>query len=207
MRLLHTASIYFWLDGCSIALDFLEYKFSLCRRINVWICTLFSYVSTWFSQTFCIGFSNMESCLWIHCNIYIKNFSCSMFWDDANKVFNFRCSEEDKDAYLYYILCVHGQGQSIVFCSSITALRHITALLRTLQISVSVLHGEMQQRARLKVCLIFLITWLLLFCYLGIEFLIHEAWCLSDSLSILLPLLGSRFVCYLDFFPFSNLSF
>ncbi|CAO2831964.1 unnamed protein product [Amaranthus hypochondriacus] len=60
------------------------------------------------------------------------------------------CSEEDKDAYLYYILCVHGQGQTIVFCSSITALRHITALLRTLQISVSVLHGEMQQRARLK---------------------------------------------------------
>lgn len=60
------------------------------------------------------------------------------------------CSEEDKDAYLYYILCVHGQGQTIVFCSSITALRHVAALLRTLHISVCVLHGEMQQRARLK---------------------------------------------------------
>ncbi|KNA24622.1 hypothetical protein SOVF_013960 [Spinacia oleracea] len=60
------------------------------------------------------------------------------------------CSEEDKDAYLYYILCVHGQGQTIVFCSSITALRHVAALLRTLNISVCVLHGEMQQRARLK---------------------------------------------------------
>ncbi|KMS98717.1 hypothetical protein BVRB_3g069650 [Beta vulgaris subsp. vulgaris] len=60
------------------------------------------------------------------------------------------CSDEDKDAYLYYILCVHGQGQTIVFCSSITALRHVAALLRTLNVKVCVLHGEMQQRARLK---------------------------------------------------------
>uniref|UniRef100_A0A803L3Q1 ATP-dependent RNA helicase n=1 Tax=Chenopodium quinoa TaxID=63459 RepID=A0A803L3Q1_CHEQI len=60
------------------------------------------------------------------------------------------CSEEDKDAYLYYILCVHGRGQTIVFCSSITALRHVAALLRTLQVNICILHGEMQQRARLK---------------------------------------------------------
>ncbi|KAJ6771454.1 RNA HELICASE [Salix koriyanagi] len=38
------------------------------------------------------------------------------------------CREEDKDAYLYYILSVHGQGRTIVFCTSIAALRHTSAL-------------------------------------------------------------------------------
>ncbi|KAL8121972.1 DEAD-box ATP-dependent RNA helicase 13 [Apium graveolens] len=60
------------------------------------------------------------------------------------------CREEDKDAYLYYILAVHGQGQTIVFCTSISALRHISSLLLILGINVYTLHGDMQQRARLK---------------------------------------------------------
>lgn len=60
------------------------------------------------------------------------------------------CREEDKDAYLYYILSVHGQGQTIVFCTSIAALRHISSILRTLKIKVSTLHAQKQQRARLK---------------------------------------------------------
>ncbi|KAL2530251.1 DEAD-box ATP-dependent RNA helicase 13 [Forsythia ovata] len=60
------------------------------------------------------------------------------------------CREEDKDAYLYYILSVHGQGRTIVFCTSIAALRHISSILRTLNINVWTLHSEMQQRARLK---------------------------------------------------------
>ncbi|KAG5053702.1 hypothetical protein JHK85_006212 [Glycine max] len=38
------------------------------------------------------------------------------------------CREEDKDAYLYYILTVHGQGRTIVFCTSIAALRHISSI-------------------------------------------------------------------------------
>lgn len=63
-----------------------------------------------------------------------------------------RCREEEKDAYLYYILSVHGQGRTIVFCTSIAALRHISALLRILGVHVWTLHAQMQQRARLKVC-------------------------------------------------------
>ena len=61
------------------------------------------------------------------------------------------CKEEDKDAYLYYILSVHGQGRAIVFCTSIAALRHIASLLKILGIDVWTLHAQMQQRARLKV--------------------------------------------------------
>ncbi|GLT76595.1 hypothetical protein SLA2020_482480 [Shorea laevis] len=60
------------------------------------------------------------------------------------------CSEEDKDAYLYYILSIHGQGRTIVFCTSIAALRHISSILQILRINVSTLHAQMQQRARLK---------------------------------------------------------
>ncbi|KAM7466351.1 hypothetical protein LguiB_013913 [Lonicera macranthoides] len=60
------------------------------------------------------------------------------------------CREEDKDAYLYYILSIHGQGRTIVFCTSIAALRHISSLLRILGINVWTLHAQMQQRARLK---------------------------------------------------------
>lgn len=65
-------------------------------------------------------------------------------------IFN-RCNEEDKDAYLYYILSVHGQGRTIVFCTSIAALRHISSVLRILAVNVWTLHAQMQQRARLKV--------------------------------------------------------
>ncbi|XP_059632279.1 DEAD-box ATP-dependent RNA helicase 13 [Cornus florida] len=60
------------------------------------------------------------------------------------------CRDEDKDAYLYYILSVHGQGRTIVFCTSIAALRHISSLLRIVGINVWTLHAQMQQRARLK---------------------------------------------------------
>lgn len=60
------------------------------------------------------------------------------------------CREEDKDAYLYYILKVHGCGRTIVFCTSIAALRRISAILRILKITAWPLHAQMQQRARLK---------------------------------------------------------
>ncbi|CAA0841733.1 DEAD-box ATP-dependent RNA helicase 13 [Striga hermonthica] len=60
------------------------------------------------------------------------------------------CREEEKDAHLYYLLSVHGQGRTIVFCTSIAALRRISSLLRILKINVWTLHSEMQQRARLK---------------------------------------------------------
>ncbi|XP_065862933.1 DEAD-box ATP-dependent RNA helicase 13 [Euphorbia lathyris] len=60
------------------------------------------------------------------------------------------CREEDKDAFLYYILSVHGEGRTLVFCTSIAALRHISAVLRVLGVNVWTLHAQMQQRARLK---------------------------------------------------------
>ncbi|XP_057454547.1 DEAD-box ATP-dependent RNA helicase 13 [Lotus japonicus] len=60
------------------------------------------------------------------------------------------CTEENKDAYVYYILTVHGKGRTIVFCTSIAALRHISSVLRILGINVWTLHAQMQQRARLK---------------------------------------------------------
>jgi ATP-dependent RNA helicase DDX24/MAK5 len=63
----------------------------------------------------------------------------------------YRCTEDNKDAHLYYILTVHGQGRTIVFCTSIAALRHISSILRILGINVWTLHAQMQQRARLKV--------------------------------------------------------
>ncbi|KAK9062576.1 hypothetical protein SSX86_019763 [Deinandra increscens subsp. villosa] len=60
------------------------------------------------------------------------------------------CKEEDKDAFLYYILSVHGQGRTIVFCTSIAALRHLSSLMKLLNVNVWTLHAQMQQRARLK---------------------------------------------------------
>lgn len=66
-------------------------------------------------------------------------------------LFGCSCREDDKDGYLYYILSVHGQGRTIVFCTSIAALRHISSLLRILGVNVWTLHAQMQQRARLKV--------------------------------------------------------
>ncbi|XP_040379589.1 DEAD-box ATP-dependent RNA helicase 13 [Oryza brachyantha] len=60
------------------------------------------------------------------------------------------CSDDDKDAYLYYILSVHGQGRTIIFCTSIAALRHLSSILRVLGINVLTNHAQMQQRARMK---------------------------------------------------------
>ncbi|KAJ0967427.1 hypothetical protein J5N97_024344 [Dioscorea zingiberensis] len=60
------------------------------------------------------------------------------------------CNEEDKEAYLYYILSVHGHGRTIVFCTSIAALRRISSIMNILHIKAWTLHAQMQQRARLK---------------------------------------------------------
>lgn len=75
--------------------------------------------------------------------------SASILADKLEESF-IECREEDKDAYLYYILSVHGQGRTIVFCTSIAALRHISSLLRILGVNVWTVHAQMQQRARLK---------------------------------------------------------
>ena len=63
----------------------------------------------------------------------------------------FRCNEDNKEVHLYYILSVHGHGRTIVFCTSIAALRRISSLLRILGVKMWTLHAQMQQKARLKV--------------------------------------------------------
>lgn len=85
--------------------------------------------------------------MWCICNYTVM----LIHWKAANHYGMHRCKEEDKDAYLYYILSVHGHGRTIVFCTSIAALRHISSVLRILDINIWPLHAQMQQRARLKV--------------------------------------------------------
>ncbi|KAG6557418.1 hypothetical protein Mapa_000687 [Marchantia paleacea] len=60
------------------------------------------------------------------------------------------CREEEKDLYLYYLLKIHGGGRTIVFCTSISALRRVSAILKILQLPVHPLHAQMQQKQRLK---------------------------------------------------------
>ncbi|KAL3696550.1 hypothetical protein R1sor_010626 [Riccia sorocarpa] len=60
------------------------------------------------------------------------------------------CRDEEKDLHLYYLLKVHGGGRSIVFCTSIAAVRRVSALLKILQLTFYPLHAQMQQKQRLK---------------------------------------------------------
>ncbi|KAH7422040.1 hypothetical protein KP509_13G087700 [Ceratopteris richardii] len=61
-----------------------------------------------------------------------------------------RCREEEKDFYLYYLLKLHGLGRTIIFCTSIAAVRHVAAILGLMQMKAWPLHAQMQQRQRLK---------------------------------------------------------
>eukprot|EP00850_Spirogloea_muscicola_P021191 SM000240S08608 [mRNA] locus=s240:45111:49660:+ [translate_table: standard] len=60
------------------------------------------------------------------------------------------CLEEEKDRTLYYVLAVHGLGRTLVFCTAISAVRRVAALLRLLQVPSWPLHAELQQRQRLN---------------------------------------------------------
>ncbi|CAA6666482.1 unnamed protein product [Spirodela intermedia] len=53
------------------------------------------------------------------------------------------------DIFILYFKC-SWHGRTIVFCTSIAALRRISSLLRILGIRMWTLHAQMQQRARLK---------------------------------------------------------
>lgn len=59
------------------------------------------------------------------------------------------CLLTEKDAYLYYFLLRY-PGRTLVFLSSIDAIRRLQPLLQLLEVNVAVLHSGMQQRARLK---------------------------------------------------------
>ena len=58
-------------------------------------------------------------------------------------------TQDERDALLYHILSQE-PGLVIVFVNAISALRRLLAILKTLRLPVEGLHGNMQQRARLK---------------------------------------------------------
>lgn len=58
-------------------------------------------------------------------------------------------AQDERDALLYHIL-TQQPGLVIVFVNAISALRRLLSLLKILQLPVEGLHGNMQQRARLK---------------------------------------------------------
>mmetsp|Transcript_11652 Transcript_11652/g.42608 ORF Transcript_11652/g.42608 Transcript_11652/m.42608 type:complete len:105 (+) Transcript_11652:1660-1974(+) len=53
------------------------------------------------------------------------------------------CVTEDKELYLYYILKEHPVGLTVVFCTAISMLQRITAMLRLLQLNVMPLWHQM----------------------------------------------------------------
>lgn len=59
------------------------------------------------------------------------------------------CLLAEKDVYLYYFLLRY-PGRTLVFFSSIDAIRRLQPLLALLGVNSAVLHSGMQQRARLK---------------------------------------------------------
>jgi ATP-dependent RNA helicase DDX24/MAK5 len=60
-----------------------------------------------------------------------------------------QCVNEDKLLYLYYFLYVY-PGRTLIFANSIKRVRLIHSVLTILGVSIFALHGEMQQRQRLK---------------------------------------------------------
>ena len=59
------------------------------------------------------------------------------------------CLSTDKDLYLYYFLLRY-TGKTLVFVSSIDAIRRLVPLLETLKQHVFPLHSGLQQRQRLR---------------------------------------------------------
>ncbi len=59
------------------------------------------------------------------------------------------CLDTDKDAYTYYFLATR-TGKTVVFVNSISAARRLATVLSQLRVTVYPLHGQMQQRQRLK---------------------------------------------------------
>lgn len=59
------------------------------------------------------------------------------------------CLPADKDLYTYYLLKTL-PGRSIIFLNSISSARRLTKLLSYFGLPVYPLHGQMQQRQRLK---------------------------------------------------------
>eukprot|EP00897_Mesotaenium_endlicherianum_P006445 jgi/Mesen1/5829/ME000297S05028 len=61
-----------------------------------------------------------------------------------------RCMEDEKDVQLAYVLRMHASGRTLVFCTAISAVRRVAALLALQELESWPLHAQMQQRQRLK---------------------------------------------------------
>jgi ATP-dependent RNA helicase DDX24/MAK5 len=59
------------------------------------------------------------------------------------------CSIDEKDYYLYYIL-LNFPGRTLVFCNSIDCVKRTVSVLTCLNVSPISLHGQMEQKHRLK---------------------------------------------------------
>jgi ATP-dependent RNA helicase DDX24/MAK5 len=59
------------------------------------------------------------------------------------------CPTDDKDLYLWYFLLKY-PGKTIIFVNSIDCLRRLTHVFSLLQVRMLALHGQMQQRQRIK---------------------------------------------------------
>ncbi|CAG9801196.1 unnamed protein product [Chironomus riparius] len=69
----------------------------------------------------------------------------------AGKVIESRilCSLDEKDFHLYYIL-LNFPGRTIVFCNSIDCVKRTVSVLSHLNVSPICIHGQMEQKQRLK---------------------------------------------------------
>ncbi|GBG72231.1 hypothetical protein CBR_g11163 [Chara braunii] len=59
------------------------------------------------------------------------------------------CVDTDKDTVLYYLLRMH-PVRTLIFCTAISAVRRVSALLKILELPIWPLHAQMQQQQRLK---------------------------------------------------------
>ena len=60
-----------------------------------------------------------------------------------------RCSDAERDDFLYYLLAVH-PGRTLVFVNAVSTARRLGGVLKALSLPAVPLHAGMQQRARLK---------------------------------------------------------
>eukprot|EP01024_Parvocaulis_polyphysoides_P031167 TRINITY_DN2823_c0_g1_i1.p1 TRINITY_DN2823_c0_g1~~TRINITY_DN2823_c0_g1_i1.p1 ORF type:complete len:631 (+),score=121.34 TRINITY_DN2823_c0_g1_i1:83-1894(+) len=60
-----------------------------------------------------------------------------------------QCLESNRDSFVYYIVANH-TGRTLVFCTSIAAVRRVVEILKQLGIGAWGLHAQQQQRQRLK---------------------------------------------------------
>ena len=61
-----------------------------------------------------------------------------------------KCTQDEKDVYVYYFLQQKKGESTIIFSNSITSTKRVSNLLSFLKIKNYCLHSKMQQRQRLK---------------------------------------------------------